>query len=503
MSKFFPENSLLKLFDNFGSYTAITTGSNILNLGGFSGSTLNGTANSSIEAVTYNCQLYAELLNAITRLSEYRQCDLAKTVLEFYTDSVFSNIDLTSKELISIEGMQKETEEINKVLVDLSYPEMMKEHSKDMIYYGSSAIKVDKVGDKKFSTRDFKYPFTTGYIKAQKEYVIQTDNGPRFMTNMLRFAFDDYLLYLDDKSAIDLGIRQKEEMAKKNTDPIYTVDRITCSEPLFLAGELKIKDYVLKDLISSFLSLIILIEQDTFTVDAQRMSDMDSIIELCERVKNLLVTKDDMNLLASARLDKNALIRRLFDRYRVIPSIASTLNNMQAFNPGDLKAKFDSINQQKEQVRDEVLTMIGFPLDLYKGSTNKWEVGRQAERYNIKQINIKNALYKSTVKNTLTVGNLLGYTIDPRKVKCPFIKETQAEVANKTQMIQGQNETLTAVQNIISTVGSIVESENLKDKDKVLKSMNKLMKSIGLEDIEFTAKQSDSNNGINEKPSYM
>lgn len=480
MTKFI-DKPVLNYFDGgFPSMSvSLMTGSNVYNLGGYSNSSIK--KNNDLEAVSYNCIYYGQLVNAVYRLSDYRNYDLVEAVLDLYSDAINSIIDFNTDKLVEVEGDEQATEILNRRLKEIKYLSIFKSDIKDLIFYSSVAHKLIKENDK-FKIKDLRYPFTTGWYKEDRKYVVQADSGPKFTDDLLRFSFDDLALIIDDTFLQLLNIYDQEKIDEinRNKNNIFSQPKLICSKPLFLSTELKLKDYVLKDLISAFLSLINLIEQDTYTIDGARITDTDNLIKLCERIKGLLVTKDDMNLLASTRLDKNALIRRLFDRARVIPSIAGALNNMQKLQVSDMRDKLDAINNQKETVRDELLTTIGFPLDLLRGSTNKWEVGRQNDRYSIKILNIKTAANLSTISNAETIAKMEGIYKEGMKIKVLFLKDTPYEIQNSITDMNNNKEYLQSLQDIIRTAIDIVESE-IPNKENLTSIVNKLLLKAGID----------------------
>lgn len=505
--RFFTE-SKVRYFDGFpASNLSLLQGSNIYNLGGFSGSSIGGR-NNTLETVSYDCRFYGQFIAAQMRLQDYRFHDLIKTVLGLYSDAATSFIDYNATKLIEVEGDKDLSDAINKVFNQIEYLRLLKENFKDVLYSGSVTLKINKLSGDKFEVKDFKYPFTSARYRKEDKDIVMSDSGAKFVSDVLRFSFDDLSLFLDDQYRIQLGLvdaeRAKQESGDKNR--IYGSDRVTVSEPMFLSAELKLKDYILKDLISSYLSLITLIEQETYSIDGQRISDTVNLLKLCEKVKGLLVTKDDMNLLASARLDKTALIRRLFDRVRVIPSVAGALNNLQKVQGTDVREKLDMINNQKENVRDELLTSIGFPLDLYKGSTNRWEVSRQNDRYSIKQVDMRDMVNHSTKFNARVIGSLLGKDMTDRVIKVLFTSETPYEIQNKVEKINKNKEVLQASADMIRSAGDLMNTENVEMDQAFQNDVNRLLAESGINaKVKIKSdedKESPTNSGEEGRPAY-
>lgn len=482
----------LKFFDGgFPSAgLALMQGSNVYDLGGYSGNLSRGN---ELEAVSSDCLFYGQYIAATQRLTTYRNNDLVKTILGLYFDAVSTCIHFNSENVVDIKDEPELTKLVNDSFKEIKYLDLLKEDLKDMIYYGSVAHKLVYNGAS-FKVKDLKYPFTTGYFRESDKYIVMSDKGPEYIENIIRFGFDDLRLTLDQTSLQKLELMTKEELDEYNKDKssIYSLPKITCSEQLLLANELKIKDYVLKDLISSFLSLIDLIQQDTFTIDGQRITDSVNLIKLCDKVKGLLVTKDDMNLLASTRLDKTALIRRLFDRVRVIPSIAGELQGMQKLEGTDLRSKLDSINSQKESCRDDLLTSIGFPMDIYRGGTTKWEAGRQNDRYGIRTTQIKNAAINSTVSNARTIIKNLGgnKNVQSLQIETVFTELTPYEISDKIQKTNNSRDFLTALQDLIRTGSDMCTIESLQNPKEIERIVNNVFRDAGLNvNIQFKSEE--------------
>lgn len=480
----FLDETKLSFFDSGFPSTqmSLLTGSNVYNLGGYNGAI---GRNTDLDAVSYTCIWYSQLISTVARLADYRAHDLTKTVLGLYKDAVSSCINSSANKLVEIEGNSDYTDLINRELLEMDYLSILKADLCDMIYYGSTSHKLEKVDKDKIKIIDFKFPFNVGYIRERDKYIVMSSEGPKEVRNLLRFSFDDLSLDIDDDLLVRLGIITQSELDDfhKDKSNIYSFMKVTAGEPLFLSTETKLKDYVLKDLVSTYLSIINLIQQDTFTIDGSRMADMANLLNLCDRVKGMLVTQDDMNLLASARLDKTALIRRLFDRIRVIPSIGGELNNLNKMEGSNVKERLDLMLSQKENVRDELLTAIGFPLDLFKGSTNKWEVTRQNDRYSTKIVDINSAIKKSTVNNVITIGDLYNLKIDRSKVKVLFMQETPYEISNSTEKINKSRELIQSASDILRSATELVNLEGLGEENskEVVNTVNQLLKKAGIE----------------------
>lgn len=484
MSRFVNEGTL-KLFDaGFPSSSmSLLTGSNIYNLGGYNSGS---SQNNDIEAVSYNCVWAGQFVNAVARLQDYRMYDLVKTVLKLFSDAVNGVIDYDAKELVSIEGEESLTNAVNEGFKEIDYLDHTKSILEDYIYYSSHCAGLTYEGGH-LRIRDLKYPYTSMYYKKNKRCFVFSDEGPQFIDHAIRYAQDDMSLMIDDTILTKLGLYTDHEISQLRADKsnIYSLPRVLANEPLFLSSELRLKDYILKDMISSYLSLMDMIQQDTFTIDANRISDTVNLIKLCERVKGLLVTKDDMNLLASARLDRTALIRRLFDRVRVIPSIAGALQGMQKMEGTNLADKLNSLQTQKESVRDDLLNNIGFPIDLFRGSTTRWEAGRQNDRYSISVLNFKNALITSTVKNAKEILRIKGIVPDEKKlhdlkIKVLFIGQTPYEIRNLTEKKNLKKEDIQSTQDIIRTGLELTQQEGIDNINAVRKGINTTFAECGI-----------------------
>lgn len=477
---------LTKFFDSGfpSSAVALLQGSNVYNLGGYTGAV---SRNTDLEAVSPDCRWYGQLLATVARLDTYRFSDLPKTVIQLFCDAINSCIDYNTSKLIEIYDKndkvdEEKTKKYNKILLDIKYLEHLKESLPDVVYYGSKAKKINKQSEEKYEVKDFKYPYTTAYYRPKSKYIVMSDEGPQFIDGILRFGNDNLSLILDEKLIVQLGLMSENDVrdivSKKSN--IYSLPTISASEPLFLSTELKLKDYVLKDLIATYLSLINLIEQDTYTIDGARISDTTNLLKLCERVKGLLVTESDMNLLASARLDKNALIRRLFDRVRVIPSIAGELNNLNKLQVTSVVEKLSSLANEKEGTKNELLSSIGFPLDLFNGNTTRWEAGRQNDRYNIRIKDFKSGIEMSTVDNVESIAKLNDDDLKGYKIKVLFTQPTAWEVQNSINKVNNNKEILLATQDILRTANDIINSEGIEDPKSLSEFVNLVLSQSGL-----------------------
>lgn len=447
-------NRLLEFFSgNYNTqYSTPYKNTNIIRHG--TGYSHQGTT--GIESMDLNIISYQEFIDLVERLKDYRNSELADTILDLYVDAVFANIDTTTQEYVRIKDNKAATKLVNDILENLNIVEFIKSNCKDFIYYGSYSSELTWDG-RDFLVRELRNPFTTLETK-EGNYIIQGEGHDKLINSTVRLSFNDI------KLEYRLG---NEDGINVEYDEFYVPDKGIIGRPLFASVEMKIKDYIMKDLIIAFLSLMKLLEQDTYTVDVQRLSDMDSVAELCENIKDLIVAKDDYQLLTGLTIDKGALLMRLFDNKRVIPSISSNLNSLSEFQPGKLDEKLRALREEKEVLRDEILTNIGFPRDLFAGSTNKWETTRQNDRYNLKITNIKEAVQRSIINIVMNICDLNNFKINKRDIHVLFVKASIAEINNLQNKIEANSNTLRAVSDIINSAGELLKLETIKDKSSI------------------------------------
>lgn len=445
-------NRYLQLFSwNGPGRSSLRNNTNIINPGPALG---RSNQTNDLEEISANCTTYTRYLYSIDRLQDYRSSELTETILDLYSDSIISILDKDTTEYITISNNPDLTDKINKILYDIDIISFISSNLRDFIYYGSYTK--DLLSD--FQSKDLVSPYTVVSTSNIDKYLINNNAGlVKTLTSVLRLSTDDLSLELD--------IENEDFRIKNDKDSFYIEDRVITGRPLFLSVELKIKEYVIKDLIISFLGIMKLIEQDTYTVDFQRMSDMDSITKVCESIKEMLVTKDDADILTSARLDKNALISRLFDNIRVIPSISQNLTSLQKLHGDRLEEKLNDLRNEKESIRDEILTNIGFPRDLFAGSTNRWEVARQSDRYNLKCLMYKDSIIKSVKNIVLNILYLMGESkVTENDINVNFISQSYSELLNLSQRIDVVNSTIRSVNEVLATSNELKNNDIITNK---------------------------------------
>lgn len=479
-------NRYTEFFSAFPSYAGLSGGTNIYNLGGTRAS--NSGYSNTLETVNPDIRSYTQYLASVARLAEYRNADIVQTVLNLFRDSVLGTLNFEVTDVVTIIGDDKWTKRINEILHQLDLETLIKNAFDDMVYAGSYGYYLEKT-DQKFVTKDLLNPCTLGYLKSRDSYVLKGSSQIATLNSAIFFSSRDLKVVVDDNVLSALGEDVTHNFDQSNE--LFEQESITLGKPLFLNVELKLKDYVLKDLISAFLSLIILIEKDTFLIDGQRSTDMDSLLKLCDRVKDMIVTRDDMDLLASAKLNKEALIRRLFDRVRVIPSIANALSGMQQWNTTNLQEKLSSLQTQKSEVRDDLLTSIGFPLDLFSGSTNKWEVERQNDRYNLRLIAYRNSVRESCYQLVELILKELGHKCSRSHIRFNCFELTTYELNNKLQAINNHKDLLAGIQDLVRTSQEFSENSNIKNPNVINTLIEKLIQDSGVK-LELGLKQKQS-----------
>lgn len=517
-------NLFQRLFSSWGMGSRVPLKTNVYGKGGFSpigatGSKLFGSGVDKVSPLLGNAQPTNRISGWYSRVAElknYYNLDITNLCISMCSDYVINFLNKTAKQVCTIvdqdgEVDQQKTDRINEILThQIDIFQYIQDHINDVVYYGCyySMLRQhrDETGHLKFSVLSLYDPVSviiksklgdSGY--TEEEYVALGDDGmtyvipreeafylgsPNFrLKNDLEDEWDnksrgasakrkenekkyqDALDFLKPKQKNGFSPKRGEE---KNRDKVIQKDYYSAGQPIFYSNILKIKEFVVKDLLVNLLTLRELTSKSILSLSMDKGVSQEVSSELCGRVQKLFNNTNELASFMSSTFSAEALIENILGSGSVvcIPDYNSTITSKGLINTDKLSDKLMEIMQSLDQTKAQILSTVGIPsgaLDNSAGS--KWTILQQSERLNSRVNSIMNGITSSVTALTCTLYKIIyGEELDSSLVKVHILEKSTVTYNNQINQAESINNLIQSISNALTTslntldqVGSFVD----------------------------------------------
>ena len=331
-------------------------------------------------------------LNRMQELSYYKENSISKTVLDILKDTLVSLIT-DSDDLISIKDISKKSElkvqdAINGIFKDIAIKDHIKSDLESIIYYGSCSYRLVE-NKKKYKLRYLNHPnkvitvFKDNLVDKYITFSLGNEIIELNREEIISITTNDHILDVD--SLLYLKNISKDQKGDPKKDVLDSFDkRYLGGSPLYNNISLKIKEYILKDYLIAQLGIKELIQPSILLIGVDNNSDKTDALELSLMIEDLINKNIDFSYLESSYYDIKKLAKTLIDNIRVIPDFNNKLSGMTDLNLDKLADKINTVRQEQETLKEELLNSLGIPYDLFKGQSTRWEQIKTSQRFNSK-----------------------------------------------------------------------------------------------------------------------
>ena len=217
-------------------------------------------------------------------------------------------------------------------------------------------------------------------------------------------------------------------------------------------------------------------------------TSIETANELTKKVENMVNKYTDLSAILTSQFGITDLLDSLLNNIRVIPDFNSSMSNMGTIDLNKITQKIQEIRMELDNCRENVLSTMGIPLDLFSGRVTKWEALKTSERLNSRINSFINTI-KSSVINAARVVNRNLYNnedIDPDSIEVHMFSKTTVEYNNQINNAE-------AISSIAQQIATVLEislrtlemSGPLFDQKGYLEYVNTLLKGIDPEIEKF------------------
>ena len=274
----------------------------------------------------------------------------------------------------------------------------------------------------------------------------------------------------DPYNPISLHKKSKgPEMGKQeNREKVIQKEYYSAGKPIFYSSILKIKEFVVKDLLVNLLTLRELTSKSILSLNMDKGVPQEVSSELCGRVQKLFNTTNELASFMSSSFSAESLIENILASGSVIciPDYNSTITSKGLINTDKLSDKLIEIMQSLDQTKANILAAVGIPsgaLDNSAGS--KWTILQQSERLNSRINSIMNGVTDSVTELVRTLYKILyNEEIDSSLIRMHLLEKSTVTYNNQINQAESINNLVQSISNILTTslqtldnVGTFIE----------------------------------------------
>ena len=515
-------NELRKLFSAFGTGALggkINLKSNIFG-GGSTGSKYSAIGSPGKYGEDSNSQRNSPTVgNAVTnaylstyysKLSEiksYEYCDVSEMIVSVFRDYIINFMNKTG-DIVTIKNEEgdidsQKTIRINNSLVnDLKLSEVIKEHLPEIVYYGGYHFMIEK-------TRD-----DTGHIKLIKKdlydpVVVISRTKDKDKTVYICKGDDGKIYEVPYEEVAKLGctsIRLKNDMdedggwvnpkrkdkEKSNREKIQVDELYTGLKPMYYSITHKVKEYLLKDIIISLLSIKDLVQPLLLSMHFDKGTPLENADKVTKKVEAIINNYSDLSSVLTAQFGITDIIDALMNNVKIIPDYSSSAANMGTVELNKINQKIQEIRMELDNCRDNVLETMGLSSDLYNNRLSKWDALKTSERLN-SRINSYISGLKSSIQEICRVISLNIYEedLDINSVEVHLFSRTTTEyniMTNSAEVIGGLIQQMSTI--LEFGLRTLEIAGPLFDQQSYLEYLTTTLKNIDPNMETFTSKES-------------
>lgn len=425
-----------KIFSSLTSYGGrVPLKSNIIGSGGYKalgGSSMYGADVESNRSITTgNATTDKNLSTYYSKMSEiktYEMTDLTDLITNLFRDYVVNFMNKNGDVVLikNEDGTINEpkTERMNKILSkDLRIQDIINEHLNEIIYYGGFHFIIFKTRDESghilLKRKDLYDPavvVTKIKDNGETSYICRGKDGTIYevpYTELIKLSVSTVRLRNDmDRDKFNPKYTRPDEEDPKSARDIITVDSLyLASLPIYYSITHKVKEYLLKDIIVSLLSIKDLVQPILLMVHMDKGTSLEAANELTKKAESLINNYTDLSTILTSQFSIADIIDALLNNIRVLPDYNSSLTNMGTVELNKINQKIQEMRMELDNCKDSVLNVMGISLDLAQGRMSKWDTLKASERLNSRVNAIISGL-KSSIKEACNVLSNIYYNED-------------------------------------------------------------------------------------------
>ena len=300
-----------------------------------------------------------------------QQYHFLSSVLDIF-ESCISEVINKNKFTCTITGDENHTNKANDLIDKLQLKKWITDNLRDIIYRGVYAVGIDYQKGELYSLEN---PYDVKIYTNTRDIVGYEVNGKYVTTSNLvvyyyKTMYDDVISKKKDK---DIPKELKSSVVKYKK----FLGKGLFNDKLFRIFQLFSLEYALYylGLRESMKPTLLSMSTGGRNVNAANAIDMCNKVEaiLNEPTTGLAQINDPVAYM-------NQLVFTLLNNVKVVPSIEE-YNNISDINAGELNAKREKLQAEKDAIQKQILNELTIPEELYGGNSNRWEQYSRSDRF--------------------------------------------------------------------------------------------------------------------------
>lgn len=480
---------------------------NVINRGGAPSVSVYGNGGSNNGLVQLVDRSIPTFYRIIHECKQYADFELTENIMRLITNNILNLID-EDRYIVEIRepnNSDRKTKVVDKLLKHNRILDMIKSSVWPVIYYGSETYII---------SRDAKDRKLVHILDIENNHSVILRTSSKSHTYIIEGSedievADNNILYvgpcdfrLDTPSSDYKRLKVKNTTYQPTKGLSVSKYRYFGSKPLYYSITAKIKDYLLRDLLSSVVAIKDAIQQTFMTVDEDLtrygtvtadLNDMASTIE------SLINRSTDEGISLANVLDLEMLVNRVLSSVRVIPDPGGSLSKLGSLNMDSLNDKLRNLKDGVDDLKRQILDAIGIPQDLYDGSSNSFESMQKNERLEAcitrYMLAIKDAIKELVYKLIQLLDPKL--KISKEDIRVTLFRKSAVEYARDNREMNSLKDTMELVTSILDSTNSVLEGNPSIDKSAyyqyIKNNLTNINKDIGsLINPNYVAKEDES-----------
>jgi hypothetical protein len=446
-------------------------------------SQVNGTFNAFTAS-----RLVTSWFQKVEELKEYETTEISNiaiSVIDDYLSNYFNETD-DLVTFISDDPKVKEFERrINKIFSDIKLATTVKEHRKEIIYYGSYSVKVDwNSTQRKWIKYELQNPYTVISVRSQgstKLHLVLSKQGQLIKTAphaILRIGMPGMHL-INDLGDEVVDPNYDKYKAQQLEDTLISSFDLVGGYPLYYNLIGKIKEYLLKDQLVSLLSIKDLIQPLLLLIRVDKGTDPGEANNLAVNTENLINKYSDLSAIFGANFSIMDLMDSVLNNIRVLPDYNSAIGDMNSVDLSKISSKIQEIKGDQDSLREQIYTTIGIPRSLYAGDSTKWDAIKSSQRL---QSTISGLIKDICFSISIIAANfyylLTKETFDPNNIKVNLFKKTDADYNIAITGADIVNQLLDSVNRVLESAQRFMQDTKIADRNAYIKYVKDQLSSI-------------------------
>jgi len=423
------------------------------------------------------------------QLKKYEYSEISNIVVNLIADYI-SNYIQRDVPVISITDpkYKKQEDKINKIFDKIELVDEVINNLYSFVYYENYS---------------FLIKYNNGWQKESlfdPNFSIEVKGNDGNFSNVLVLGEGSDLEIMSRKDLFRLGgtgihltndLDYSTELSIGTTSKDYS---LTSAKPLFFGLLDKLKEYLLKDKLISILTIRDLITPLVYLMKVERTTPVADANELALNTEKLINGFMDSSMLLGDFLDPQELIYMLLNNIKVLPDFNLSAQDMGTLDLSKISDKIDKMRSELDQNRDDLLSSVGMPSDLYKGGTTSAEAIKSNERFARKILKDINVIRTSIAKEAVAlIKRIDGIDIPSTSIVVNLFSKTTIEYDSAIANAEIVKTLLETIRSIFEDNEAFLANTKLVNKEKLLKYIRSTLKEIDPTIEEFISNEDIQN----------